>query len=574
MLNQNNKFKLKYLSLLFLLVIISLFSTSRASAASLSLAPSQMTVSVGNIVSLKVVTSTDNKIINNAEANIQFPTDMLEVVSISKSSSIFTLWVEEPTFSNSTGKISFSGGLPNPGYTGQNGQIATITFKAKKTGSASVFFTDGAVRENDGLGTDILISKNNAIIKIGVPEVVEVPQVPSDQRAVLLKPLIISETHPDQDIWSMNNVASFSWKIPSDVTSIKTLLSKSANTTPTITYDSSVSQKTFNNVSDGISYFYLRFYNSAGGSQISKYTIKIDKTPPKSFSPTIRLKGNKSLVKLNAVDLISGMNYYTIKIDNNALITVKINELIDDEFILPVLNEGSHELNIVAYDKAGNKTEASVNLSSPAITVPILSISSNEIIAGEIVTITGKTDYPNQKINIILEKDGKEIKRYTETTDSTGNFSLATDKIKTTGLISIWAETVFSDLIKSNPSEKIQLKVNVTKLIGITFYILYRLIILVIILIFLLGILILLYLGWHKYLGLKRKIEEETKEIAVGVHKDMVLLKEKLNEELKELEEIKKEGALNEKEENIFRDIQNRIDKIEEFIDKNLKKLL
>ncbi len=112
----------------------------KSNAATLSLAPSTSTVTVGNIVSIGVKVNTQGKYINNGEVVIQFPTDLLEVISISKSSSIFSLWVEEPSFSNATGRISFNGGVANPGFNGSSGTIASITFKAKKAGSASLIY--------------------------------------------------------------------------------------------------------------------------------------------------------------------------------------------------------------------------------------------------------------------------------------------------------------------------------------------------------------------------------------------------------------------------------------------------
>lgn len=175
MFNKNNKYK--YLFIIILLVIVSFIFTNKIYAASLSIFPSSSTVSVGNIVSVKVVVNTNGKSINNGEATIQFPVDMLEVVSITNGSSIFTLWVEEPKFSNTTGKISFNGGVPNPGFNGASGYIATFTFKAKKQGLASVIFTDAAVRENDGLGTDILSVKNGSSLKIEAPKVIEEPKI-------------------------------------------------------------------------------------------------------------------------------------------------------------------------------------------------------------------------------------------------------------------------------------------------------------------------------------------------------------------------------------------------------------
>ncbi|GAI35186.1 unnamed protein product, partial [marine sediment metagenome] len=57
--------------------------------------------------------------------------DKLEVLNISKENSIFTLWPEEPIFSNSAGEISFSGGTPHPGFN----RIGNITSASDKKGA-------------------------------------------------------------------------------------------------------------------------------------------------------------------------------------------------------------------------------------------------------------------------------------------------------------------------------------------------------------------------------------------------------------------------------------------------------
>lgn len=570
-----NKIKLKYLAVFIFLVIISFLFTNKTNAASLSFSPNQTTVSVGNIISLKVITNTDNKSINNAEASIQFPVDILEVVSITKNSSIFTLWVEEPSFSNITGKINFNGGLPTPGYTGQGGQIATITFKAKKIGTASIIFTDAAIRENDGLGTNILTSKNSAIIQIGNVKEIEIPTTPSDKNVAPAKPVIVSDTHPDQDFWYKNDTANFSWKIPGGVTSIKTLFSKDPIATPTISYDNSVTRKTLNNLSDGISYFHLRFFSAIGASPIAHYKIKIDSTPPLLFTPTIRREEGQNLIKLNAEDVISGIDYYTIQIDTDSPLKISKNDLINnDEYVLPVQKEGSHSLIILAYDKAGNYTESKATFESLPITSPVLSLSSKEITTGESVTIFGKTDYPGKQVNIVVENDNKEIGRYIQTTKTDGTFEVTTDKITTVGTINVWAETVFSDVIKSTPSSKVYLKVNETAVVRVALSIVFPLLYIIIILILILIILIILYLGWHRYFGLKKKIEIESKETTIEVHRAMILLKEELNNQLMMLERVKTDRSLNEKEEEVFNEIKNNVDEIDEFVEKKLKKLM
>lgn len=158
------------------LAIFSLFALP-VEAATLYFRPSQTSVSAGNIVNVEVLVNTDNKWINNAESIIQYPSDLLEVVSIDKTS-IFSLWVQEPNYSNNIGQVSFNGGVPNPGYKGVAGKVASIVFRSKKAGTASVVFSDSAVRENDGLGTNILTSKSGAEISITATPVAPPAPVP------------------------------------------------------------------------------------------------------------------------------------------------------------------------------------------------------------------------------------------------------------------------------------------------------------------------------------------------------------------------------------------------------------
>lgn len=148
------------------LVLLFVLTPTLVNAATLSLTPSTSNINVGNIVFVKININTQGKYINNAEAILQFPLDLLEVISITKSPSIFSLWVENPEYSNTKGTVSFNGGVANPGYNGSTGTVASVTFRAKKQGTASLLFSDAAIRENDGLGTDILSGRGTSVIQI------------------------------------------------------------------------------------------------------------------------------------------------------------------------------------------------------------------------------------------------------------------------------------------------------------------------------------------------------------------------------------------------------------------------
>ncbi len=558
--------------ILTLLAMLCVCVPIPALAATLTLSPSSSSVSVGNITTVSIKVDTGGLAVNNAEGVIQFPNDVLEVISISKSSSIFTLWVEEPSFSNGTGRIVFNGGAANPGFNGSNGTIASIVFKAKKQGTASVLFTDGAVRKNDGLGTNILSSKNGSTITIGIAKPAEIPEVvvPDKSQTSISKPVISSDTHPDQNRWYKNTSATLSWKIPSGVTSIQTLFNKTSNSTPTVSYDNSVTQKTISSISDGISYFHLRYKNENNLSAVTHYVIKVDATPPKSFEPKISIVQNRALVTLDAEDSTSGIDFYTLKIDNQQLQKVSIDQIVDGTYLLPYQNEGNHSLIVTAYDKAENQTVATVVFTTPKISIPQIELSSEDIQKGDTVTILGKSEYPNTQVEVLLFMGDEEVGRYTQTTSEDGSFSVVTEKIKKVGVIEVSARSVLGENVSSQLSEKIHLTVSETQFEKISFA-LFSIIVVVVLFVVLL---IALYIGWHKFFGLKRRMNQELMVTVKNIHEATMLFKEDLELQLDTLEKIRVDRALSQREEVVFAKVKKNLDTLDKFIENKLKKLM
>jgi hypothetical protein len=119
---------------------------------------------IGDTVRVKVVISSDTSV-NAVSAKINFPTNLLDLTSISKASSIVSLWAQEPTFSNSNGTASLDGVILN-GYTGNSGVAATLIFKAKSIGTANLNFTTASVYANDGSGSDVASGKGTSSLTI------------------------------------------------------------------------------------------------------------------------------------------------------------------------------------------------------------------------------------------------------------------------------------------------------------------------------------------------------------------------------------------------------------------------
>jgi len=148
------------------LIVFTFLPFVASAQATMSVSPAVGSYEVGEMFSTLVNLNSGGQSINAGMAQINFDNTRLDVVSLGYSQSIFSLWTENPSFSNVAGSIKFGGGVPNPGFSGASGGILRITFRAKATGQAPVNFISGSVLANDGQGSNILDSMRGSIFTI------------------------------------------------------------------------------------------------------------------------------------------------------------------------------------------------------------------------------------------------------------------------------------------------------------------------------------------------------------------------------------------------------------------------
>ncbi|MFH1246673.1 MAG: hypothetical protein V1489_02790 [Candidatus Liptonbacteria bacterium] len=142
----------------------------RAEAATLEISPTSGVVSVGGVFTAQIVVKSPNEAVNAISGILNFPTNILEVESISKSGSVGSWWIQEPAYSNSTGMVHFETVVLNPGFTGNQGKVLSVSFRAKTSAAgsnATFFITDAHVLANDGSGTEILSGTRIAKLSVG-----------------------------------------------------------------------------------------------------------------------------------------------------------------------------------------------------------------------------------------------------------------------------------------------------------------------------------------------------------------------------------------------------------------------
>lgn len=147
-----------------LIGLVAIFANT-AQAATLFFTPDTGEFGLNKEIVVDLKIDSDGVGVNAGQATISFPKDMLEVKSVDKTDSAFNFWLEEPSFSNTDGVITFVGGTPY-GISGASIKVLHITFLTKSAGIANITFVDSAVTASDGSGTNVLSKTNDAAFTV------------------------------------------------------------------------------------------------------------------------------------------------------------------------------------------------------------------------------------------------------------------------------------------------------------------------------------------------------------------------------------------------------------------------
>lgn len=147
----------KILLFLFSFIIICSFPAVNASQVFLKNNPDK--VGIGEEVLVTISLDTQNEQINAIEGEVLFPSELLSISQVYTGSSIVTFWLDNPTNSITNSSVKFSGIIPG-GYSGDNGFIFRLVFKANKVSTPEIKLESARVLKNDGKGTETQLNFN------------------------------------------------------------------------------------------------------------------------------------------------------------------------------------------------------------------------------------------------------------------------------------------------------------------------------------------------------------------------------------------------------------------------------
>jgi len=543
---------------------------SNASAATLKITTSNVNLSVGGTATLWVAVNTESVAINNAEATIQYPTDLIEVLSVSRGSSIFSLWVEEPTFSNSTGIISFNAGIPTPGYTGSSGNIISITVRAKKAGQANFSYSGAAVRANDGLGTNVLTGQSGIVLSIVSKAPSSETLIPKEELISVPTLKISSPTHPNQELWYKEKNAVFQWIVPSGVDAVQTTIDNNDSSNPRVVYSPPISEKAVDDRADGVWYFKVRARKNSIWGSVSTYLIRVDATPPEKKS--VDFNYDESSRALNIIadiqDKTSGIDYYEIYINDVLAKTVSAKEFVEGKYSINIDFPGQNTVKLIAYDRAGNNVQATGTFQSKGLPGLKLEPIPAQISVGEQLLIRGTTQLFNTDVTVNIKHDSEDAILIKTKSNSEGVFFVLTSTLEA-GKYEIWAQVGLDG--QGAASEHLFTSVANRFLVIIGPYSISGLPLVALIL-----ILFVILISSSYYLG-QRLAKSKSRRIIKNLNKQdyakaLSLLKKRLERHLQIIHNTRQKRVLTAEEKKIKEDIENDLDEIDKELEEHNKK--
>lgn len=133
-----------------LFALAFLVAPAVSSAATLILSANPVAIGKGDTVEVTLTVDSDASV-NTFSSTLLYPTDILVPIAINDGSSIVSVWLTRPSVTDGV-PFTFAGFTPG-GFSGRNGKLFSIVFKAMSAGSVKISLTDVAVLRNDGVGT-------------------------------------------------------------------------------------------------------------------------------------------------------------------------------------------------------------------------------------------------------------------------------------------------------------------------------------------------------------------------------------------------------------------------------------
>lgn len=472
--------------LVYSMILGALFlmgASSQAHAATMQLLPNTIfDVRTGGELHINLVIDTEGDYINATEAKISFSNDVLELLSVDRSSSVFSFWLQEPEVSNENGTIQFIGGSPR-GLSGEALRVLKLRFLVTGIGKADIRIGNAVVSASDGKGTNVLTGVEGIQIEntgvsesaINIPVTTtgqteqphEVTRTPVEAGALPEKPNVRVNLYSNQMMWHNHSGDTIAlWDLPDDVIKIATALDQNPNTVPKTSTEELSTGVNFGALDDGIWYIHVQFKNNIGWGEVAHYRIALDTEPPLDFDIDVdNISGDNPTPRVSCAthDALSGVARLELYIDGELVFTDEaISEevcLVESQVSLEPQAPGTHTIVARMFDFAGNSVEQRKTFEIAPIKTPKISfvpesvsLDGGEFVWGEAV--------PNALITLrMFSEDGAEVYTNTVYSGNDGHWMINLGAELPPGTYTLEVDATDERGAKSFPSDRETFKV-------------------------------------------------------------------------------------------------------------------
>lgn len=355
-----NSSLLMHRQLLPRIVLLSLlfsFAPSTAHGSDLLLVSSEESYSLGETFTATITVNPEGTPINAANALLRFDPSALQVLSLSKESSAFSVWSAQPVFSNEAGTITFAGGTPES--IAYEAPIITVTFRVLQEKDGVLTFEQAAIFAADGSGNNVIEDAHGLHYSAtAVPNDAPVSDDEEQQPMGALVPSITSVDFSDQEKWYNRTDGTFAWNLPAAVTAVAVEVSTSSVHEPMDVLRPPEASYALEDgaLEEGIQYLHVQFKDETLWGAVATHKLKIDNTAPEAFTLALVQNDSEPLPQLSfsTTDELSGIDHYEVTFSNSMPIVV-FPEQAGEGFVMPNLQPGAYKVVATAVDKAGNR---------------------------------------------------------------------------------------------------------------------------------------------------------------------------------------------------------------------------
>lgn len=540
--------QLSFYSIFFISIFMLFFM--QAEAATLSLQADDTEIQVGETTTLRMLVDTGGQYINTAKAQIDFSTDVVEVVSIDERRSIFSLWPEKPSFSNTAGIVTFLGGIPSPGYLGPKGSVLTFVVRGKQAGDADFNLFNTDVLANDGLGTSVLYGQQGEALTV-TPSIQPVEVSAEDVDRSIAE--LVSGTHASESNWYSDPNPVFSWNNPQEVTAVQTGLTKDPAGLPYVTYDPPIYKRAISGVGDGVWYFQVRAKRADAWGPVEYYTVRIDTTPPyiEEFDVVYDTTARVLDVEVDASDDDSGVTAYEVSINGVLVKTLDATELASGRYEVPLDAVGANKIAIKVIDKAGNSVIDTIDFDGRSLASPVLYEVPSLVFEGEQFVIEGKTPQPHTDVGVVIVPEHGDSFEIRTMSTFDGSFTLTRSDLAV-GEYALYAVVEQDGIVLKSDSSVVSVVAGKRSVVPVD--ILWN--VLVLGLVFALGF-------CTAYLWFRSRIQEAIQNSKEG---KLVTIKKRLEKDLAVVKKMEKIRAIKDKEQKQTKGMESEIKDLEKEI--------